>query len=236
MFKKIIYLLLLFSFPCLADDPAPEPIQTVGQIGGGIYSSGDQNRQYGLNGVPASPNLAANRASVTILGSVFTDCRVVESVVGTGVGGGAMFDLSHVDVDHSHFQDSEAVGSDSHGGGFRAIGQSFVDVDDATFAGNEAQQFGGAVYVQGVEAHFDGCSVIENTNGNGLYGAAFFSAPDEAAQVSMTGAVASSVISNTADRGLLVFDDDQCGTDAEYVSRIQAMICASVLTSGAGMS
>ena len=188
-----------------------QTVTTVGQIGGGIYSSGDQNRQYGLNGVPASPNLAANRASVTILGSVFTDCRVVESVVGTGVGGGAMFDLSNVDVDHTHFQDSEAVGSDSHGGGFRAIGQSFVDVDDSTFAGNEAQQFGGAVYVQGVEAHFDGCSVIENTNGIGLYGAAFFTAPDEAAQVSMTGAVNSSVISNTADRGLLIFDDDRQG-------------------------
>jgi predicted outer membrane repeat protein len=187
-------------------------VGSVGQIGGGIYSSGDQNRQYGLNGVSANPNLTANRSVVTIAGGVFTDCRVVQSVIGTGAGGGAMFDLAAVDVDDTLFLASEALGSDSHGGGFRAIGQSLVTADDATFAGNEAQRFGGAIYVQGVEVYFNGCAVIENTNGDDEFGAAIFGAPDENTGVSLTGSMANSVISNTSDRGLLIFDDDRQGS------------------------
>jgi hypothetical protein len=188
-----------------------QTVSSVGQIGGGIYSSGDQNRQYGWNGVPANSNLTANRSSVTITGGVFTDCQVVQSTTGTGVGGGAMFDLVAVDVDDTLFLNSEAVGSDSHGGAFRAIGQSLVNVDGATLAGNEAERFGGAIYVQGVEAHFDNCALIENTNGGGLYGAALFGAPDESTGVSVTGSVSNSVVSNTVDRGLLLFDDDRQG-------------------------
>lgn len=186
-----------------------QTVGSVGQIGGGIYASGDQNRQYGWNGVPANPNLTANRSYVTISGGVFTDCQVIQSTTGTGVGGGAMFDLAAVDVDDTLFLNSEAVGADSHGGAFRAIGRSLVNVDGATFAGNEAQRFGGAIYVQGVEAHFDNCALIENTNGGDLYGAALFGAPDESTGVSLTGSVANSVVSNTADRGLLLFDDDR---------------------------
>ncbi len=189
-----------------------QTVSSVGQIGGGIYSSGDQNRQYGWNGVSASPNLTVNRSSVTISGGVFTDCQVIQSTTGTGVGGGAMFDLAAVDVDDTLFLNSEAVGSDSHGGAFRAIGQSLVNVGGATLAGNEAERFGGAVYVQGVEAHFDNCALLENTNGGGLYGAALFGAPDESTGVSVTGSVSNSVVSNTADRGLLIFDDDRQGS------------------------
>lgn len=189
-----------------------QQVGSVGQIGGGIYTSGDQNRQYGNNGVPAIPNLTVNRANVTIVRSVFSECQVVQSVVGTGVGGAAMFDLSEVDIDGTVFLASEATGSDSHGGGLRAIGQSSLAVDDSTLAGNTAQRFGGAVYLQGVEANFNGCALIENTDGDNDYGAAIFSGPDEAAGTSMTGAVANSVISNTADRGLLVFDDDRQGS------------------------
>jgi len=189
-----------------------QTVGSVGQIGGGIFASGDQNRQNGWNGVPANPNLTANRSSVTVSGGVFTDCQVIQSTTGTGVGGGAMFDLVSVDVDQTLFLNSEAVGGDSHGGAFRAIGQSLVNVDDATFAGNESQRFGGAIYVQGVEAHFDNCALIENANGGGLYGSALFGAPDESTGVSLTGSVADSVISNTVDRGLLVFDDDRQGS------------------------
>jgi predicted outer membrane repeat protein len=188
-----------------------QTVGSVGQIGGGIYSSGDGNRQYGRNGVPAIPNLAANRSSVTISGGVFTDCQVIQSPNSSGVGGGAMFDLVGVDVDDTLFLNSEAVGTNSHGGAFRTIGQSLVYVDGATFAGNEAERFGGAIYAQGVEAHFDNCALIENTNGGSLYGAAFFGAPDESTGISLTGSMTGSVISNTADRGLLIFDDDRQG-------------------------
>jgi len=189
-----------------------QTVGSVGQIGGGIYSSGDGNRQYGRNGVSANPNLTANRSSVTIAGGVLADCKVIQSPNSSGVGGGAMFDLVAVDVDDTLFLNSEAVGTNSHGGALRAIGQSLVHVDDATFAGNEAQRFGGAIYIQGVEAHFDNCAMIENTNGDGLYGAALFGAQDENAVTSLTGWVANSVISNTVDRGLLVFDDDRQGS------------------------
>lgn len=189
-----------------------QTVGSVGQIGGGIYSSGDGNRQNGRNGVPAFPDLAVNRSSVTISGGVFTDCQVIQSPNSSGVGGGAMFDLVAVDIDDTLFLNSEAVGTNSHGGAFRAIGQSLVHVDDATFAGNEAQRFGGAIYIQGVEAHFDNCAIIENTNGDGLYGAALFGAQDENTVTSLTGSVSNSVISNTVDGGLLVFDDDRQGS------------------------
>ncbi len=187
-------------------------VGSVGQIGGGIYAAGDQNRQYGLGGVSAMPNLAANRAGMTVSGSVLTGCQVVQSVVSTGTGGGVMIDLVDADVHSSLILDSEAVGANSHGGGFRAIRQSLVTIDASTLAGNEAQRFGGGVYIQGTEVHLNGCALIENTNGDLDYGAAIFSAPDESTAVSQTGSVANSIISNTSNRGLLLFDDDREGS------------------------
>lgn len=194
-------------------------VGSVGQIGGGIYASGDQNRQYGRNGVPASPNLSANRAQVSLNRSVISGCVVVQSSPGdgTGSGGAGMFDLADVTVADSAVLASTAAGSDSHGGGLRAIGQSLLTVDDTTLAGNRAGRFGGAFYVQGAEARIDGCAVIENTDDDDLYGAAIFSAPDEGIGVSVTGYLANSVVSNTADRGLLIFDDDrQWGPTSPY--------------------
>ncbi len=189
-----------------------QAVGTVGQIAGGVFASGDQNRQFGQNGVPASPNLSLNRADVSLQRVVVTDCTVTQSVIGTGVGAGANFGLVAGDVDDAMFLSSEAVGANSQAGGLRVIGQSDVTVDDTTFAGNQAQRFGGAVYVQGAELDLTGCSLIENTNGDEDFGAALFGAPDEAKSVTVTGAVTDSVISNTADRGLLVFDDDRQGS------------------------
>ncbi|HSN54265.1 MAG TPA: right-handed parallel beta-helix repeat-containing protein [Candidatus Sulfomarinibacteraceae bacterium] len=190
-------------------------VGSVGQIGGGIYAAGDVNRQYGLSGVSAMPDLATNRTAVTVTGSVLSDLEVVQSVVSTGTGAGMMFDLVDGVLDGNAVLASEAVGTGSQGGAFRAIRQSLVDIQASTFAGNQAQQFGGALYLQGAEVHVDGCALIENTIGGQDYGAAIFSAPDEnlgASGVSQTGAISSSVISNTVDRGLLIFDDDRQGS------------------------
>jgi predicted outer membrane repeat protein len=107
---------------------------------------------------------------------------------------------------------STAVGPDSQGGGLRVTGESLAMVDRTVFAGNEAQRFGGGIYAQGAEIHLDDCSLIENTNGDSDYGAAIFGAPDESTGVSLTGSMANSVISNTSDRGLLIFDDDRQGS------------------------
>jgi hypothetical protein len=193
---------------------AYQTVGSVGQIGGGIYSAGDQNRQYGLGGVSAMPNLTANRAEITASGLVLTGCQVVQSVIGTGTGGGVMVDLVRADIDDTLILASEAVGTNSHGGGFRAIRQSLVNIDASTLAGNAAQRFGGGVYIQGTEVYLNNCALIENTNGDAEYGAAIFSAPDESTGVSQTGTVANSVISNTSDRGLLLFDDDRQGSVA----------------------
>ncbi len=187
-------------------------VNSVGQIAGGLFASGDQNRQYGQNGVPASPNLSANRASVTLDGVVISDCTVTQSVIGTGTGAGVNFGLVAGNVDGTVILGSEAVGANSQGGALRVIGQSAVTVDGSTFAGNKAQRFGGAVYVQGADLDITGSNLIENTNGDEDYGAALFGAPDTATNLTVTGTIASSVISNTADRGLLIFDDDRQGS------------------------
>ena len=189
-----------------------QQIEIVAQIAGGLFALGDLNRQYGRNGVSAAPNLTVNRAGVTLQRVVFTDCTVSQSVIGTGVGAGLSFGLAAVDMNDSLVLSSTAVGPDSQGGGFRVTGESLATVDRTVFAGNEAQRFGGGIYAQGAEIHLDDCSLIENTNGDSDYGAAIFGAPDESTGVSLTGSMANSVISNTSDRGLLIFDDDRQGS------------------------
>lgn len=189
-----------------------QAVDNSAQIAGGLFASGDQNRQYGQGGVSAAPNLSFNRADLTLERIVLTDCTVTQTVTGTGRAGGINLGLAALDMDDSLVLASEAVGTNGQGGGIRVIGESLADIDGSTFAGNSAQRFGGAVYAQGAEFQFDNGALIENTNGDANYGAAVFGAPDTAKSVSVTGHVNGSTISNTADRGLLIFDDDRDGT------------------------
>ena len=201
-----------------AGDPA------VAEIGGGVFASGDLNRQFGGNGVPQIGTAADNRALLLVADSAVVDCDVAEEpgLVGTGAGGGIHGGLADMTVSGSVVVDSDALGDGSAGGGLRAIIDSTAQLTGVTVANNSAELFGGGLFAQGAHLDVTGCDVVENGVGSGgLYGAAMFTAPDEAQGLDVTGLVSGSVLSNPSDRGRLIFDDDRQGSPTVPINRVR---------------
>jgi len=196
-------------------------VTSGGQSAAGIFASGDTNRQYGNSGVIPDPNLSLNRATVEIRNSVFSDCDVLDNGVKSGVGGGINVSLVDLLATGLVMINNDATGATSQGGALRGIVESQASVSGTIFAGNSVQRFGGAIFVQGIHVEISDSIVVENQDGDQLYGAAIFSAPDTSTGVSITGFVESSIISNTSDLGLLIFDDDRQGTPTTPINDVR---------------
>ncbi len=142
-------------------------VTTVGQNGGCLYAAGDSNRAYGLNGVAANGTAASNRATVTITGSAFADCDVVQTQPNTGRGGAAFVDLVALAVSGSIVINSDALpgstaGEYTAGGGLEIINQSSATVSDSTLAKNTAGCYGGGIMAQGATLVVDGSRLVKN--------------------------------------------------------------------------
>ncbi len=185
-------------------------VTTVGQTGGGIYTAGDMNRTYGLNGVSAMGTLDENRAKVNLKRVMLHDLDVTETpgVPGTGVGGGILVDLVDLSIRDSLVINCDAIGTtNSSGGGIAVINQSFVDISSTTFANNSADIFGGGMFVQGSTINANDNKFIRNTINNTNFGSAIFTSPMVGRNILVNGVVQGSVISDN--HGLPIYDDDR---------------------------
>jgi len=189
-----------------------------GQIGGGVFSTGDQNRRYGLNSVTPTASASATRANVTLNNVAFADCDVdvTPGQANTGVGGAFEIDLTDLTMQNVIVIDSDAIGSTSIGGAGRVVLESLATIEDSTFAANSAEQFGGALYLQGSNTNLSRDIFIHNVFSPGFaelvnqsYGAAIFSGPiiSGNGDFPVTGVVESCVFA--ANHGLPTFDGDR---------------------------
>jgi hypothetical protein len=198
-------------------------VTTVGQNGGCLYASGDSNRLYGLNGVSANGDAATNRATVSVSGSAFGDCDVVQTQANTGRGGAVFVDLVAFTLSGSVVVNSDALpgsttGAYTAGGGLELIDQTSATVSDSTLARNTAGCYGGGILVQGATLVVDGSRLTRNgvtgtsACGAGL-GATMFSGPIPGSgaipDLSVTGEVKNSVISESTGSAIVIFDDDR---------------------------
>lgn len=185
-------------------------VTTVGQTGGGIYTAGDMNRTYGLNGISAMGTLDENRAKVNLKRVVLHDLDVTETpgVPGTGVGGGILVDLVNLSIQDSLVINCDAIGTtNSSGGGIAVINQSFADISSTTLANNSADIFGGGVFVQGSTINANDNHFIRNKINNTNFGSAIFTSPMVGRNILVNGVIQGSVISDN--HGLPIYDDDR---------------------------
>ncbi|MCU0305408.1 MAG: hypothetical protein MUC56_15250 [Thermoanaerobaculales bacterium] len=181
-------------------------VGATARIAGAIYATGDVTRRWGLAGVSPPAGPAETRAMLTLDGVALADCDAAEA------GGGILVDLTDLAIGASLIIKSNVTDSGSGGGALRAIAESIAAVVDSTIATSSASQFGGGVYLQGADLEIDASQLIENQVGSVNYGAAIFSAPLESfynTDIDATGEVHHSVISNTSNLGMPVFDDDR---------------------------
>lgn len=157
-------------------------VPTLPFVGGCVFAEGDSNRLYGENGVPQIGTVNENRARVEIAGSVFSDCDVVTSAGGTGVGGGLLADLADLTLTGSLFLDNDARGAGARGGGAVVEGESSAVVARTTFARNSAEDSGGGLFVGGSaldlsDGRFYANAILPDAGGGSLRGAALFAIP-----------------------------------------------------------
>jgi hypothetical protein len=201
-------------------------VDTVAQLGGGLFVAGDTNRMYGQNGVSQMGTAAVNRIEVDLTNVVFTELDVDEIISGTSSGGGIYGELVDLEMTDCLFMDSNAIGDEGRGGAAGFLTESTLQIADTTFVRNAADLEGGAVYVIGSEIQMDGCNFIENEVSPGVAetdpysrGAAIFSSVQAGKQLSVTGAVAnSSFIDNV---GLPIYDNDRTLDDGGIINDIR---------------
>jgi hypothetical protein len=130
--------------------------------GGCILANGDTARMYG-EGVAPAGQLADNRAQVQIQGVVFSDCAAQTSAGGSGSFGGALEgDLIDFDLEDSMVLGSAARGLNAAGGGLSLQRETDARILRTTFAGDSAQKWGGALYLNGSTVQVDGCRFYAN--------------------------------------------------------------------------
>jgi hypothetical protein len=181
---------------------------------GGVYASGDTNRQYGID-VPQVDNLSANRAKVILENVIFDDLdvRTNNQQQGTGTGGALLMDMAEIDLKGVLVIRSDASGDYGQGGGLMFINQSLARVDATTIAKNTATLYGAGVFLQGSQIDMRNSQVFENEISPGTnesvgqsYGAGIFTAPDDGRSLWAIGEVRDSILSSNI--GLPLFDDD----------------------------
>lgn len=191
-------------------------VTTVGQLAGGLYLTGDQNRRYGLNGVSPTAPASATRTLATLDRVVFADCDVLQTTTGGSWGGGLDATLTELVVNNGLFVGSDALTGTSSpvsgGGAARVTFESNATFTDTTFAANSGSAWGGAVNGGGAATNFSGCRFVENyTTAGTSYGRALFTGPVQngyGVAMDAAGTVAGSVFSNNGSGGVPVFDND----------------------------
>ncbi|MFN8641668.1 MAG: hypothetical protein U0802_08440 [Candidatus Binatia bacterium] len=190
-------------------------VTTVAQVAGGIYVGGDNNRQFGWNGVAQMGTMATNRATATLDNVVVADCDVQETqgASGTGNGGAIFADLGAVTLTNSLLIGNDAFAQFSYGGGL-ALLKSSATLTGSTLAGNTAVSSGAGIFALGSDLSISGGRLVHNdlspgvneTIGNSL-GAALYTAPDAGLNLPMTGTVSNAVFSGNV--GLPIVEDDR---------------------------
>ncbi len=188
------------------------------QVGGGIFATGDVNRQYGFGGVPVQPNFALNRSEVVIDNVAFvdTDVQINPLSTATGFGGGIFGSLVDLTVTNSLFLNNDATGTEGRGGGCMILTESAIDISDSGFFNNSAVFAGAALFLEGSDASIDSNIFAENDFSPGdpevdgfSRGAAIYASPMLGANLAnMTGTVSNNDFSRQV--GLPIYDDDRC--------------------------
>jgi hypothetical protein len=189
-------------------------VSTTGQVAGGIYSSGDSNRTFGLGNVPKMDTADQNRAQITLRNVIFNDLDVEETTqtkYGYGHGGAILVDHVRLVAENILITKSDAIGtSNSSGGGTAVLRDSWVTVSGAAWMYNSTQLFGGAAFAQGSTIEFSDCIFAQNVNPR-QYGSALFAAQMNAGG-DMPGLPALGVVQNctfSSNEALPhIFDDD----------------------------
>ena len=185
-------------------------VGVVSQNAGGIYSAGDSNRTFGLNGLPRSGSPEENRAVVVVQDVIFNDLDVQEipNTGGTGAGGAILVDHVDLSLSNSLVMNSDALGIvNSSGGGLTVLRQSLARVSETTFARNTSEKYGGALFIQGSTLNMSSSNLIENEIKNTNYGSAIFASPMDGTTLNVDGVVENCLLSNN--KGLPIFDDDR---------------------------
>ncbi len=204
-------------------------VTTVGQLGGGLFASGDVNRHWGEGGVSPTASAVDTRATVTVEETVFADCDVLEDPEAdggsTGAGGAVNVFHSTFTMANSLIVGSDAVGAGTTAGGVRVV-YCDADITDTTIAGNTAGYFGGGLYAQGTAIDITSSEIIDSSLSTTTLGTALFTAPVEnlyGSNVDITGTISNSVISNESSSGRLIYDDDRQPSpinDLHYVDNV----------------
>jgi hypothetical protein len=143
--------------------------------GGCVLVAGDGGRIDGAPGPPDQGSRAANRARARFEEVAFAGCTAGGL---QGARGGALAaDLVDLTIDGSLVLDSQA----DSGGGLSVALESAAVIAGTTFAGNRAEQAGGALHARGIELAVDASRFLENAVGTGTLGAAIFTIPLAAA-------------------------------------------------------
>jgi hypothetical protein len=152
-------------------------VTTTGQVAGGIYSSGDSNRTFGLGNVSKMDTAAQNRAQVTLRNVIFNDLDVEETTqikYGYGHGGAILVDHVRLLAENILITKSDAIGTlNSSGGGMAVLRDSWITVSAAAWMYNSTQKFGGAVFIQGSTVDLSDCIMAQNVNLRSVWLGAF---------------------------------------------------------------
>jgi hypothetical protein len=191
----------------------------VSNVGGCLLAGGDASRQYGDGGVPAMGGLADNRAVVVLRNDVFYDCDAERNSAGEGgFGGGIHLDLADLTLEDSMLLRSDAHAKTAGGGALFVSRDSDVKVNRTTFAGNTAENRGGAVDLGGSTIQMTASRFLanevspgENEGTNQSLGAALYALPllsprDPSRARNVGGVVSGTLFSDNV--GVPVFDVD----------------------------
>lgn len=180
------------------------------QSGGAIYIAGDNNRNYGLNGVVQSGTPDENRAVASLERVLILDTSVREQpgVPGTGIGAAIMTDLADVTIKSSILAHNYAGGTDnSSGGAIAIINNSVARLLGVTLAYNQVDKFGGGIFAQGSDLRVEDNLILGNYVSNGWYGSVIFATPDDSRGLDVSGYLSGCLM--TENQGLPIFDDDR---------------------------
>jgi predicted outer membrane repeat protein len=165
--------------------------------GGAIFTSGDLNAAYGLNGVTQNSQME-NRASLNLTRVAFADLVTtnIGSIPGSaGAIGGA---YTKMVMDSSIIENCTTT---DIGGGFEFVQASVVTIQNSIIAGCRAGSLGGALAMFGGTLDLHDSSLVENRSTSSGQGAALGSAPaaasgDGVPDMNLDGLVRNCIFSN----------------------------------------
>lgn len=198
----------------------------AGLRGGCIWTLGDTNRTFGLQGVPQNGNATTNRTVLDISGTVFYDCDVnrQEGFVGSGFGGAMSISHTDLTLTDSMVIDCDSTGTNAAGGGLRGINESLMTITGTTFANNTASLRGAAIDGSGSEIQVDNSQFMNNNLTVGSLGSVIYSAASKnviagTIDLGMSGAVRNSTFKGS--NGTVLADADfSCASEVEPINTV----------------